>query len=101
MGLHGGARPGAGRKPSITKALAETITEAVFQVFGSESKAWEALLSDARASRDRRLIFEVLRYWTDRKYGKPVQAVVSEGDAVAGYEFNIPSPERETSEQVQ
>lgn len=69
----GGKREGAGRKPKPTKALADAIAKSLFKSFGGESKAWEYLATQAKAE-DPRLVFDILRYWTDRKYGKPVQA---------------------------
>jgi hypothetical protein len=70
----GGARPGAGRKPKMFKDLEKTVAESLFSELGGESKAWEYLISHAR-QHDARLVFDILRYWTDRKYGKPSQRV--------------------------
>jgi len=65
----GGYREGSGRKPNIVKAMQKVIAEQLFDVFGGESQAWQALANDARV-KDPRLVFDILRYWTDRKYGK-------------------------------
>jgi hypothetical protein len=75
----GGARPGAGRKPKIFKDLEKTVAESLFSELGGESKAWEYLISHAR-QHDARLVFDILRYWTDRKYGKPSQRVEAQVD---------------------
>lgn len=65
----GGKREGAGRKPSAVKGLETVIAQNLFDVLGGESKAWESLMQAARAH-DPRLVFDILRFWTDRKYGK-------------------------------
>lgn len=70
----GGARPGAGRKPKMFKDLEKAVAEALFSELGGESKAWGYLISHAQ-QHDARLVFDILRYWTDRKYGKPSQRV--------------------------
>jgi hypothetical protein len=75
----GGARPGAGRKPKMFKELEKTVTESLFSELGGESKAWKYLISHAR-QHDARLVFDILRYWTDRKYGKPSQRVEAQVD---------------------
>jgi hypothetical protein len=74
----GGKREGAGRKPKIAKVLAETIAKNLFAEFGGESEAWNSLAQEARKN-DLRLTFEILKYWTDRKYGKPKQSVEASG----------------------
>jgi hypothetical protein len=75
----GGARPGAGRKPKMFKNLEKTVAEGLFSELGGESKAWQYLLSHAQ-KHDARLVFDILRYWTDRKYGKPSQRVEARVD---------------------
>jgi hypothetical protein len=75
----GGARPGAGRKPKIFKDLEKTVAESLFSELGGESKAWSYLMAHAR-QHDARLVFDILRYWTDRKYGKPSQRVEAQVD---------------------
>ena len=74
----GGKREGAGRKPNVTKKIAEQVAEAVFSECGGESKAWQSLLNHAR-NHDPRLAFDILRYWTDRKYGKSAQSIEHSG----------------------
>ena len=74
----GGKREGAGRKPKIAKVLAETIAKNLFDELGGESKAWNSLAQEAREN-DLRLTFDILKYWTDRKYGKPMQSVEASG----------------------
>jgi hypothetical protein len=71
------ASGGDGPRPEISEDLEGHIAEAMFSEFGGESKAWQYLISRARR-RDARLTFDILRYWTDRKYGKPSQRVHGE-----------------------
>jgi hypothetical protein len=61
------------------KDLEKTVAEALFSELGGESKAWEYLISHAK-QHDARLVFDILRYWTDRKYGKPSQRVEAQVD---------------------
>lgn len=71
----GGYRAGAGRKPKLAKAMEEVVAQHIFEVYGSESKAWEAVIQAAQQNKDARLVFDILKYWTDRRYGKPRQEV--------------------------
>jgi hypothetical protein len=66
-------------RPEISEDLEGNIAEAIFSEFGGESKAWKYLISRARRC-DARLTFDILRYWTDRKYGKPSQRVEAQVD---------------------
>jgi hypothetical protein len=61
------------------KDLEKTVAEALFSELGGESKAWEYLIAHAQ-QHDARLVFDILRYWTDRKYGKPSQRVDAQVD---------------------
>jgi hypothetical protein len=67
----GGKRPGAGRKrkeklPLATKSIASEVLAKIDEV-----KWWLALLH----SKDARLRFDVQKYLTDRRDGRPVQQV--------------------------
>jgi hypothetical protein len=75
----GGARPGAGRKPKMFRDLEKIVAESLLSELGGESKAWNYLISHAQRH-DERLLFDILRYWTDRKYGKPSQRVEAKVD---------------------
>jgi hypothetical protein len=68
----GGAGRGQGRKPTISKVLKEAVANHVFQIFGSEQKAWEKIAREAE-TKDLRLFFDVLRYWSDQLHGKAAQ----------------------------
>lgn len=99
----GGSRPGAGRKKAITKELHALIGQGLFDAFGGESKAWESLAQEARA-KDLRLTFDILRYWTDRKYGKPVQQVTKAPEGAEKFGFgDDPRPDavNNTAEVIQ
>jgi hypothetical protein len=67
---HGGKRAGAGRKPGarslVTRTKAEGILEAV-----NEERVWQRLL---RSPNDR-IVLDAMKYLTDRRDGKPVQAI--------------------------
>jgi hypothetical protein len=62
--------------------LEKTVGEAMFSELGGESKAWQYLISHAQGH-DARLFFDILRYWTDRKYGKPFHRIEAEVDVSA------------------
>lgn len=66
----GGAGRGQGRKPSIAKVVKAAIAQAVFRIWGGEAQAWGALAQKISETGDLRLLFEVLRYWTDHEHGK-------------------------------
>lgn len=81
----GGARPGAGRKPKLQKAVKEAVAQYVFQHFGGEDKAWRAL-AEAAEKNDLNLLYRVLSYWSDQLHGKAAQPIrhsgVQEGDPI-------------------
>jgi hypothetical protein len=68
----GGKRAGAGRKPK-PKAFpcADQGTAARVLAKAEEEKRWLELLD----ATDQRLCFDVLKYLTDRRDGKPMQAI--------------------------
>lgn len=78
MKKHGGARPNSGRKkvtpelPEANKTIA-TISLAAKPAknWKGEEAAWLELLGDT----DSRLRFDVMKYLTDKRDGKPVQTV--------------------------
>jgi len=57
----------------------KTVADKLFSELGGESAAWGYLISRAK-KHDPRLVFDILRYWTDRKYGKPSQRVEAKVD---------------------
>ena len=92
----------AGTPNKIKRQTVEMFVDAVFSRLKSEKgtdaeQMGVALLTCGNPAVTAK-IWQLLLEW---KYGKPSQTVINQGDAVAGYEFNIPSPERETSQQVQ
>jgi hypothetical protein len=75
----GGARPGAGRKPRNLKTLAKKLPKESAEVILAEIKANQKWVKLADAP-DLRLQFEVLRYLTDRAFGKAKQAIEHTGE---------------------
>jgi predicted DNA-binding ribbon-helix-helix protein len=72
MAGKGGARPGSGRKPKRISTIAKNLPRATAAMILSEineSGEWLRLLR----SSDLKLRFDVLRYLTDRRDGKPSQ----------------------------
>jgi hypothetical protein len=72
MASKGGKRPGAGRKPSTLKGIAKKLPRESAELLLSEINAnakWVALAN----SDDERIQLEVLKYLSDRAYGKPRQ----------------------------
>src|SRR5579872_4280870 len=67
---HGGKRAGAGRKLGaralVTRSKAEAVLETV-----NEEKIWQRLLR----SRNHRIVLDSLKYLTDRRDGRAVQAM--------------------------
>jgi hypothetical protein len=86
MAGKGGARPGAGRKPKakipdfVTRDIAKQVLALTQKpIHGTKADPcrceickWYTLLHD---SKDARLEFDVLKYLSDRAYGKAVQNV--------------------------
>jgi hypothetical protein len=68
----GGKRPGAGRKPSTLKGIVKKLPRESAELLLAEINAnakWIALAN----SKDERIQLEVLKYLSDRAYGKPRQ----------------------------
>ena len=76
---HGGFRKNAGRKPSTVRGLIKKLpgdtAKLILAELDAESK-WKKLVE----SKDERLQFEVLKYLTDRAFGKPKQKVEHSGE---------------------
>lgn len=72
----GGKRPGAGRKPNYLKRLGiKAITAAEILAHFSEIDLWRGLLNHKSAA----IRLQTLQYLTDRRDGKPKQAVAISG----------------------
>jgi hypothetical protein len=67
---HGGKRAGAGRKPGARALVTRCKAEAVLATV-NEEKIWRRLMR----SRNHRIVLDSMKYLTDRRDGKPVQAV--------------------------
>jgi hypothetical protein len=73
----GGKRPGAGRKPNYLKRLGiKAITAAEILAHFSEIDLWRGLLNHKSAA----IRLQTLQYLTDRRDGKPKQAVAVSGE---------------------
>jgi hypothetical protein len=82
----GGRREGAGRKPKmhvpyVPKAKAASVLAKLGTMFEGkklppEDHIWLALI----AAPDLRLRFDVMKYLTDRRDGKPVQPIAGDED---------------------
>jgi hypothetical protein len=78
-GLHGGKRPGAGRKPNYLKRLGmQPITAAQILAHFDELDLWKGLLFHKRPL----IRLQTLQYLTDRRDGRPKQAVDVSGGIV-------------------
>ncbi len=69
---HGGARPGAGRKPKPTVVLRRTMAAEILSAV-DEIAVWKEPIE----SFDHRVRLDALKYLTDRRDGKAPQAVIS------------------------
>lgn len=89
----GGKRDGAGRKRSPAKYLRKATAAAILAAV-DEQKLWKDLL-DAKV--EPRIRLDALKYLTDRRDGKPAQAISfpEGGDAVpVRIISSVPRPER-------
>lgn len=74
----GGSRKGAGRKPCTIKAIVKKMSKDSAHLILAEIKAnskWKTLAE----SPDERIQLEVLKYLTDRAFGKAKQSVEATG----------------------
>ena len=72
MAGKGGRRPGAGRKPSTLKGIAKRLPRETAELLLAEINANAKCVALAN-SNDERIQLEVLKYLSDRAYGKPRQ----------------------------
>lgn len=76
----GGKREGAGRPQGAVTEVKSKITAAgVLQHIG-EAKAWHWALEAAKKKKDIKTYVEILKYLTDRRDGKPKQAIEGTGE---------------------
>jgi hypothetical protein len=81
MQQRGGNRPGAGRKPRTINAIAKKLPKDTAALILAEIKAnqkWVELAND----KDKRIQLDVLKYLTDRAFGKAPQEVKNTGETV-------------------
>ena len=77
----GGARPGAGRKPRPKLPFAHKDIASIVLATRPTKGGWpgeEARWMELLNAQDERLRFDVLKYLTDRRDGKPAQGVFVE-----------------------
>lgn len=95
---HGGARAGAGRKPNYLKRLADPTTAAMILARSDEIKAWEELLNATMVIAGGKgqepitvphwhIRLEARKYLTDKRDGKPKQAVEHSGPGGGPIEY--------------
>jgi hypothetical protein len=70
---HGGKRAGAGRKLGARALITRSRAEAILATV-NEEKIWQRLLRNPNA----RIVLDAMKYLTDRRDGRPVQAVNAE-----------------------
>jgi hypothetical protein len=71
---HGGKRAGAGRKPGARALVMQAKADGILATV-NEEKIWQRLLR----SRNDRIVLDSLKYLTDRRDGKAVQAMELSG----------------------
>jgi hypothetical protein len=79
----GGRRPGAGRKPSTIRGIVRRLPKDTAELVLAEINANHKWVELAR-SKDERIVLEVLKYLTDRAYGRPRQSVEVENVTLRG-----------------
>jgi hypothetical protein len=78
MTIKGGKRAGAGRKPSTIKGIARKLPRESAELILAEIKANRKWIELAN-SEDERIVLDVMKYMTDRAYGKAAQAMELSG----------------------
>jgi hypothetical protein len=75
---HGGRRQGSGRKHGSRGAVQQKAIDIAGKVLAEidDEKVWKSLLTCG----DARVVFDVMRYLTDRCHGKPVQKIAGDRD---------------------
>jgi hypothetical protein len=73
----GGARPNSGRKRKPVKILKKATAEQVLDQI-DELQGWKWAWQTAKAKEDIRTAVEILSYLTNRRDGKPAQAIRTE-----------------------
>jgi hypothetical protein len=70
---HGGQRAGAGRRRGARALVMRSKAEEILSTVNEEA-IWQRLLR----SRNARIVLDAMKYLTDRRDGKPVQAINAE-----------------------
>ena len=95
----GGVRQNSGRPKGAVAKVKSRITAAEILESIDEEKAWKWALDTAKQKKDAKTYVDILKYLTDRRDGKPKQAVEATGTNGAPIEFklvtHIPRPERD------
>jgi hypothetical protein len=78
---NGGKRRGAGRKPGKRnrKTIAAQVSAAAILKRIGEAEAWRWAAVTAKRKRDVKTYVDILKYLTDRRDGKPRQAIEATG----------------------
>jgi hypothetical protein len=85
---HGGSRPGSGRKPSTIKGVTRRLPKDTAELILSEIKANQKWL-DLANSKDEYIVLGVLRYLTDRAFGKAKQRIEAQGEGGGAIIFGL------------
>jgi hypothetical protein len=95
----GGKRPGAGRKPNYLKRLGiKAITAAEILAHVNELEMWQGLLHHSKPQ----IRLQTLQYLTDRRDGKPKQAVEVAGGIVHAHTvYRNPALAQLSQEEIQ
>lgn len=98
MGEHGGKRAGSGRRKGAVAQVKSKITAAVILDGIGEERAWKWAIATAERKKDVKTYVDILKYLTDRRDGKPKQAIEAGGPDGGPVMFQIisevPRPKR-------
>lgn len=94
---HGGKRANSGRKKGArTDVKARSIAERVLSKI-NEEETWYWVIKTAKMRYDTKTVADVMKYLTDRRDGKPRQAIEATGPGGGAIQINIlskiPRPE--------
>lgn len=80
MGQNGGRRKGAGRpKGAVANVKSKLTAEQILSRIGEEA-TWSWALATAKKKKDAKTVVDILKYLTDRRDGKPKQALEGTGE---------------------
>lgn len=94
MAGKGGARPGAGRKPSTIKGVTNRLPKYTAEMILHEIKAHEKLIQLAN-SEDESIVLATIKFVWEHANGKPKQAVDMEHSGSILMQHSIPRPARD------